>query len=147
MNLEAKVCLFFRRTFPITGSVCAERTAITRPSKFADRKREAVNDEIAAAWDRKNPTNLLTEQLRNLKKSSSGSVKPGAAAQIWEKMEIIPFYKRVPGLFGIHANEFAANTQGDNLRVRHFSSIHISPFGNRYGNKLLVQIVNDGKNK
>lgn len=46
-------------------------------------------------------------------------------AQIWEKKLVIAFYKGVSDTFGVYTNEFVTNTQGNNLRVRHFGSIYI----------------------
>ncbi len=118
MNLKAEISLFFRRAFPIIGSICTGGAAVTRPSKLTDRKWETINDKIAAVWDRKHLTDVLTEQFCDLQKGSSGSVKPGTATQIGEKVPIIAFYKGIPGIFGGYAKEFATNTQGNHLWVR-----------------------------
>jgi len=128
MNLEAKIGLFFRWALSIIGPIRTEGVAITRPSKLTDRKREAIDYKKTAVWDGKNLANLLTEQFGHLQKGPSGSIEPGTAAQIWEKMPVIAFYKGIPGIFGVYTDEFAANTQGNNLRVRQFGRTYVSSF-------------------
>ena len=128
MNLEAKIGLFFRWALSIIGPIRTEGVAITRPSKLTDRKREAIDYKKTAVWDGKNLANLLTEQFGHLQKGPSGPVEPSTTAQIWKKMPVVAFYEGVPGIFGVYTNEFAANAQGNNFRVRHFGGIRVSPF-------------------
>ena len=63
---KAEIRLFFRRAFSIIGPIRPKGTAVTRPSELTDWKRKAVDYKIAAAWNRKNPVDFLTEQFRNL---------------------------------------------------------------------------------
>ena len=101
---------------------------VTKPfpvihGRWSDLKRCDISFQrdqsiIAAVWDRKHLTDVLTEQFCDLQKVSSSAVKPGTATQIGEKVPIIAFYKGIPGIFGGYAKEFATNTQGNHLWVR-----------------------------
>ena len=115
--------------------------------ELTDRERKAVNHEITVGWHGKREGQFLSEQLCHLQKSPSGPIKPGPTAKLGEKVPIVAFHKGIPGIFGIISHQFAADTQSNDFRVRHFCDIHISPLGNRSRDKLLVQIINNGINE
>ena len=98
MNLETKIRFLFGRTPSIIRAFRAERTAVTCTPEFADRKGKAVDDKITADWYRKGLQQLLAEQLCYLQKGPPGPVKAGTAAKCGEKVLVIAFHKRIPGI-------------------------------------------------
>ena len=127
MDLEAEIGLFLGRTPSVICSVLTERTAVAGTSKFTDRKRKAVKHKITAGRYWKGIDQFLPEQLRHRQKRPPGSIEPGTAAEPGKKVPVVTLHKRIPGIFGIHPNQIAADAQSDDFRGGHFCGIHIFP--------------------
>jgi len=147
VDFETEISFFFGRAPSIICTLRTERTTIAGTPELADRKGKAIDYEITAGGYGKRLGQFLPKEFRHLQKCPSGAVEACAAAEPGEEVTVITLHKGIPGIFRVYADQFTADTQRNDFGIGQLCGVHIPPLRDRIGDKLLIQIVNNGIDK
>lgn len=124
----------------------AEGAAVACPTELTDGEREAVHKKEPAVRHHDYRGKLLPQQFCRLEQGTPCPVKTAPAAEVREKVPVVPSHEGIPCVFGINPDQFAAQADGNDLRIGQLGILDIPPQGNFRRRKAAVQVVNNDIN-